>query len=62
MCLMKLNERHIGMIFGTPKEVQEVNIRDKLRQIKDNDIVVFTDWSALSHPGPSGGGAVRSWY
>ena len=34
-----------------------MTIRDILRQIKDNDIMVFTDGSTLSNPGPTGGEA-----
>ena len=56
MCLMKVKEKtDYRDEFRNSEEVQEVNIRDKLRQIKD---VVFTGGSALRNPGPTGGGAV----
>ena len=59
MCLMTVKGKtDYRDGFRNSKEVQELKIRDKLRQIKDNDIVVFTDGSALSNPGPISGRAV----
>ena len=44
--------------FKNTKTDQVENIREILEQIDDNDIVAFTNCSALGNPGPTGAGAV----
>ena len=52
----------IGMLdteeFANIKEDQEVNIREVLDQSSSRDVLLFTDESALTNPGPTGAGAV----
>ena len=40
------------------KEVQEVNVREKLNKMGKCDIVVLKDGAALSNPGPAWAGVV----
>ena len=44
--------------FANTKEDQEVNIREVLDQCSSQDVLLFTDGSALTNPGPTGAGAV----
>ena len=44
--------------FENTKEDQEVNIREVLDQCRSRDVLLFTDGSALTNPGPTGAGAV----
>lgn len=44
--------------FQVSKEIQEENIRDMLTKLDSNEILIFTDGSALGNPGPTGAGAV----
>ncbi|MCW4261357.1 MAG: reverse transcriptase domain-containing protein [Candidatus Thiodiazotropha endolucinida] len=44
--------------FKTSKEIQEENVRDMLDKTDSNEILIFTDGSALCNPGPTGAGAV----
>ena len=44
--------------FKNTKTDQVENIREILGQIDENEIVAFTDGSALGNPGPTGAGAV----
>ena len=34
------------------------NVKEILSQIKENEVVIFTDGSALGNPGPTGAGAL----
>ena len=58
MCLIKINGKTYTEEFTNTKEVQEVNVREKLNELGNYGIVVFTDRSALNNPGPTGAGAV----
>ena len=52
VCLLKVKGKtDYRDEFRNSKEVQEVNVRDRLKQSKDNAIVVVTNGSALSNPG-----------
>ena len=44
--------------FTNSKEKHEENIREFLNQSTDQDVLLFTDDSALGNPGPTGAGAV----
>ena len=44
--------------FSNSKKVQRASVREKLRQISDSEIVVFTDGSALSNTGFTRRGAL----
>ena len=44
--------------FANTKEDQEVNIREVLNQCSSRDVLLFTDGSALTNPGPTGVDAV----
>ena len=44
--------------FKLTKEVQEENIRELLSKLQPEDVIVFTDGSALNNPGPTGAGGV----
>ena len=44
--------------FANTKEDQEVNIIDVLDQCSSQDVLLFTNGSALTNPGPTGAGAV----
>ena len=44
--------------FSNTKENQEVNIREVLDQCSNRDVLLFTDGSALTNPGPTGARAV----
>ena len=44
--------------FTNSKEEQEENIREFLNQSTDQDVLLFTDGSALGNHGPTGAGAV----
>ena len=59
-CMGMIKEREIFEIeeFTNSKEEQEENIRDFLSQSTDQDVLLFTDCSALGNPGPTGAGAV----
>ena len=59
-CMGMIKEREIFEIeeFTNSKEEQEENIRDFLSQSTDQDVLLFTDGSALGNPGPTGAGAV----
>ena len=58
MGLMKVKGKVDTDDFVNSKNVHVENIRDKLNQIKEDEIVIFTDGSALGNPGPTGAGAV----
>ena len=45
--------------FANAKEDQEVNIREVLDQCSSPDVLLFTDGSALTNPGPTCAGAVN---
>ena len=53
MCLIKRNGKTGTEEFTYSKEVQEFNVREKLKDMGNDDIVVLTDRSALSNPGPT---------
>ena len=59
-CMGMIIEREIFDIeeFTNSKEEQEENIREFLNQSTDQDVLLFTDGSALGNPGPTGDGAV----
>ena len=59
-CMGMIIEREIFDIeeFTNSKEEQEENIREFLNQSTDQDVLLFTDGSALGNPGPTGAGAV----
>ena len=40
------------------KSDQVNNVKEILSQIKENEVVIFTDGSALGNPGPTGAGAL----
>ena len=44
--------------FKLTKEVQEENIRELLSKLQLEDVIVFTNGSALNNPGPTGAGGV----
>ena len=45
--------------FKLSKEVQEENVRELLSKLlKPEDVIVFTDGSAFTNPGPTGAGGV----
>ena len=44
--------------FKLTKEVQEENIRELLSKLQPEDVILFTDGSALNNPGPTGAGGV----
>ena len=44
--------------FANTKEDQEVNIREVLDQCSSQDVLLFTDGSALTNLGPTGAGVV----
>ena len=44
--------------FKPTKEVLEENIRELLSKLQPEDVIVFTDGSALNNPGPTGAGRV----
>ena len=44
--------------FKLTKEVQEENIRELLSKLQAEDVIIFTDGSALNNPGPTGAGGV----
>ena len=58
MRLIKRNGKTDTEEFKNSKEVREVNVREKLNEMGNFDIVVFTEGSALSNPHPTGAGAV----
>ena len=58
MGLMKVNGIADVQNFKTSKDIQEKNTRQLIQQIRENEIVIFTDGSALGNPGPTGAGAV----
>ncbi|MEW8546767.1 MAG: reverse transcriptase domain-containing protein [Candidatus Thiodiazotropha sp.] len=58
MGLMKVRGKVDTSEFGNAKSIQEENIRSLLQQISHEEIVIFTDGSALGNPGPTGAGAV----
>ena len=58
--LIKINGNTDTEEFTNSKEVQEVNVREKLNQMGNDDIVVFLDGSALNNPSPTGVSAVIS--
>ena len=59
-CMGMIIEREIfdSEEFTNSKEEQEENIREFLNQSTDQDVLLFTDGSALGNPGPTGAGAV----
>lgn len=58
MGLMKYTAKVATEEFKTSKEIQEENVRDMLDKTDSNEILIFTDGSALCNPGPTGAGAV----
>ena len=58
MCFIKRNGKTDTEEFTNSKEVQEVNMREKLNEMGNFDIVVLTKGSALSNPGSTGAGTV----
>ena len=58
MVLMKVKGKVDTDNFVNSKNVHVENIREKLKQIKEDEIMIFTDGSALGNPGPTGAGAV----
>ena len=58
MGLMKVKGNIITEEFKNTKSVQEENIRELLHSMNRENVIVFTDGSALSNPGPTGAGAV----
>ena len=58
MVLMKVKGKVDTDNFVNSKNVHAENIREKLKQIKEDEITIFTDGSALGNPGPTGAGAV----
>ena len=58
MLLIKRNGKTGTEEFTNSKEVHEVNVREKLNKMGNDDIVVLTDGSALSNPCPTGALAV----
>ena len=65
----KYDSRYIGLSlskkvksnseqFEFSKEVQAENIKELLSQIPHTEMLVFTDGSALTNPGPTGGSAI----
>ena len=58
MGLMKVKGKVNVEEFTNTKAIQEENIRERLSQLGNDEIVIFTDGSPLSNPGPTGAGAV----
>ena len=58
MKLMKVRGKVDTPDFENSKDIQEENMRELLQQITQEEIVIFTDGSALGNPGPTGAGAV----
>ena len=58
MCLMKTGGKVKTEEFNVGKETQEENVKDLLTKLQPEDVVVFTDGSALGNPGPTGAGGV----
>ena len=55
---MKVKGNIVTEEFKNTKSVQEDNIRELLQTMNRGNVIVFTDGSALSNPGPTGAGAV----
>ena len=58
MGLKKVKGNIVTEEFKNTKSVQEENIRALLQTMNRENVIVFTDGSALSNPGPTGAGAV----
>ena len=58
MGLIKVRGKVEDEDFVHTKGDQVDNVLEILRQIEENEVVIFTDGSALGNPGPSGAGAV----
>ena len=58
MGLMKVRGKEDTADFKNSKDIQEENMRELLQEITQEEIVIFTDGSALGNPGPTGAGAV----
>ena len=58
MGLIKVNGKVEDEDFVNTKSDQVNNMIEILKQIEENEAVIFTDGSALGNPGPTGAGAV----
>ena len=58
MGLIKVRGKVEDEDFGNTKSDQVDNVIEILKQIEENEVVIFTDGSALGNPGPTGAGAV----